>query len=34
MHGEPDPARALTEKLDEAGIGRVHYPELGSAVNI
>ena len=34
VHGEPDPARALTEKLDEAGVGRVHYPELGSAVHI
>jgi len=34
VHGEPNPARALTEKLDEAGVGRVYYPELGAAVEV
>ena len=34
VHGEPDPARTLTEKLDEAGVGKVYYPELGSRVEI
>jgi metallo-beta-lactamase family protein len=34
VHGEPAPARALTEKLDEAGVGKVYYPELGAGVVI
>lgn len=34
VHGEPGPAQALTEKLDEAGLHDVLYPELGQQVEI
>jgi metallo-beta-lactamase family protein len=34
VHGEPDSARALTEKLDEAGVGKIYYPALGAEVLI
>jgi metallo-beta-lactamase family protein len=34
VHGEPAPAVALTEKLAEAGMGRVGYPEQGVSVEI
>jgi metallo-beta-lactamase family protein len=34
VHGEEKPAMALTEKLHEAGIPNVHYPELGDRVEI
>lgn len=31
VHGEAQPAAALTQKLHEASIARVHYPELHSS---
>ncbi len=34
VHGEADAAQALTEKLAQAGITRVSYPELHSSVEI
>ena len=34
VHGEPDPAGALTEKLAEAGMGQIAYPEQGFSVEI
>ena len=34
VHGEPDPAQALMEKLAQAGITSVTYPELHSSVEI
>jgi metallo-beta-lactamase family protein len=34
VHGEQKPAMALKEKLHEAGIPNVHYPELGEGVEI
>lgn len=34
VHGEPDPAQALMEKLAQAGIASVTYPELHSSVEI
>jgi metallo-beta-lactamase family protein len=34
VHGEPVPAQALTEKLAQAGIGRVVYPEAHTTVEI
>jgi metallo-beta-lactamase family protein len=34
VHGEDQPARALTEKLAEAGLSQVHYPALGETVEI
>lgn len=34
VHGEPDPAGALTKKLAEAGMGQVSYPEQGYSVEI
>jgi len=34
VHGEANPAQALTEKLSQAGIARVSYPELHSSVEI
>lgn len=34
VHGEEAPAQALTEKLREAGIERISYPELHSWVEI
>jgi metallo-beta-lactamase family protein len=34
VHGEATPAQALTEKLVEAGIPRVSYPELHSSVEL
>jgi metallo-beta-lactamase family protein len=34
VHGEAVPAQALTEKLAQAGISKVSYPELHSSVEI
>ena len=34
VHGEADAAGALTEKLSEAGMDRVKYPEMGWSVEI
>jgi metallo-beta-lactamase family protein len=34
VHGEPTPAGALTEKLAEAGMGQIAYPEQGFSVEI
>jgi hypothetical protein len=34
VHGEQEPAQALTEKLAEAGLHQVHYPELAEEVEI
>jgi metallo-beta-lactamase family protein len=34
VHGEQDAASALTQKLAEAGMQRVHYPEQGYSVEI
>lgn len=34
VHGEPKPALALKEKLDERRIGPVHYPDLHQSVKI
>ncbi len=34
IHGEPDSAAALQEKLEERGYRNVHYPELGEKVEI
>jgi metallo-beta-lactamase family protein len=34
VHGEADAAGALTQKLSEAGMGRVTYPEQGFSVEI
>ena len=34
VHGEPEPAIALTEKLAEAGLPNVHYPEMDEEVEI
>ena len=34
VHGEAGPAQALTEKLGEAGVREVHYPELGVGVEV
>jgi metallo-beta-lactamase family protein len=34
VHGEEGPALALKEKLEQAGLQGVHYPELGESVDI
>jgi metallo-beta-lactamase family protein len=34
VHGEEGPALALMEKLKQAGLNEVHYPELGESVDI
>ncbi len=34
VHGEEGPALALMEKLKQAGLQNVHYPELGESVDI
>ena len=34
VHGEEGPALALMEKLKQAGLQDVHYPELGESVDI
>jgi metallo-beta-lactamase family protein len=34
VHGEEGPAEALMEKLKQAGLQGVHYPELGESVDI
>ncbi|HJW89240.1 MAG TPA: MBL fold metallo-hydrolase [Anaerolineales bacterium] len=34
VHGEREPAQALREKLGQAGLGRVYFPELHSAVEV
>jgi metallo-beta-lactamase family protein len=34
VHGEAIPAQALTEKLGQAGMAKVAYPELHSSVEI
>jgi len=34
VHGEAGPAQALTEKLAEAGLSRVYFPELHTTVDI
>ncbi len=34
VHGEAEPAAALQAKLQQAGIGAVHFPELGEAVEL
>jgi len=34
VHGEEGPALALMEKLEQAGLQNVHYPELGESVDI
>lgn len=34
VHGEPDAAESLMEKMDERGFKDVHYPELGTQVEI
>jgi metallo-beta-lactamase family protein len=34
VHGEPDAALALKEKLIEGGLERVHYPEMGESVEL
>ena len=34
VHGEEGPALALMEKLNQAGLNEVHYPELGESVDI
>jgi len=34
VHGEEEPALALMEKLKQAGLNEVHYPELGESVDI
>ena len=34
VHGEEGPAHALKEKLEQAGLQGVHYPELGESVDI
>jgi metallo-beta-lactamase family protein len=34
VHGEAEPARALTERLAEVGMGEVVYPEMHSSVDI
>ncbi len=34
VHGESKPAMALTEKLREAGIENIHYPEMGERVEL
>ncbi|MBE9479333.1 MAG: MBL fold metallo-hydrolase, partial [Chloroflexi bacterium] len=34
VHGEEGPAQALMEKLKQAGLQNVHYPELGESVDI
>lgn len=34
VHGEDKPAQALTEKLREAGLGRIYYPAMHSAVDL
>ena len=34
VHGEPDAANALMEKMDENGFNNVSYPEPGTQVEI
>lgn len=34
VHGEEQAARTLQEKLQEAGLERVHYPEMGEEVEL
>jgi metallo-beta-lactamase family protein len=34
VHGEQGPATALMEKMDQAGIGPVSYPELGTEIEL
>jgi len=34
VHGEEGPALTLMEKLNQAGLQNVHYPELGESVDI
>jgi metallo-beta-lactamase family protein len=34
VHGEQEPAQALTEKLNEQGMGQVYYPVLHSSVEL
>ncbi len=34
VHGEAEPAAALEAKLKQAGIGAVHYPDLGEAAEL
>ncbi len=34
VHGEDRPARVLEERLDEAGVGRVYYPERGALAEL
>jgi metallo-beta-lactamase family protein len=34
VHGEPRAASVLQQKLTEAGVRRVHYPELGEEVEL
>jgi hypothetical protein len=34
VHGEAGPALALTQKLEEAGLRNVRYPELHETVEV
>jgi metallo-beta-lactamase family protein len=34
VHGEPEPASALQARLKDAGIGAVHYPDLGEVAEL
>jgi metallo-beta-lactamase family protein len=34
VHGEPDAASTLTQKLNEVGVDPVHYPEMGEEVEL
>ena len=34
VHGESDAALTLKQKLEEAGVAKVHYPEMGEQVEL
>jgi metallo-beta-lactamase family protein len=34
VHGEPEPANALAEKLRANGIPEVHYPKMGESAEL
>jgi metallo-beta-lactamase family protein len=34
VHGEPDAALTLKQKLEETGVSKVHYPEMGEQVEL
>jgi hypothetical protein len=34
VHGEAEPAAALTEKLHEAGLPQIHYPRHGEVADL